>query len=182
MSATISRDISALIHDYLSDDGATMSPTCATWLALTDALTDAGLDEFATKIRAEGFEAEEFAAMLNATGRKVGRKSLGSWLLATMKAATLKAYQPRRDRTVNPEGKFDGAGRWYPSDREDGGDIAGCIRGPSRAFPYSYMLACRTKKHAACLVFRCILGVDVPADVLAAAKSVRDALLAELSK
>lgn len=56
-------------------------------------------------------------------------------------------YEALRDRLINPEGKFDKAGRWYPS-----ADEVACledfnVRYPSRAWPYSYMTAARTLKH-----------------------------------
>lgn len=58
-------------------------------------------------------------------------------------------YHARKDRLTHPEGKFDNAHRWYPSDREDAGDVVGCVRSPSRAWPYSYMQRARTRKHVA---------------------------------
>lgn len=73
-------------------------------------------------------------------------------------------YEARRDRQVNPEGHFDGAGRWYPTDREDAG-VTRTLRSPSRAWPYSYMVGCRTRKHVAALVTAALAGHDVPVDV-----------------
>lgn len=55
-------------------------------------------------------------------------------------------YEALRDRVIHPDGKFDNAGRWYPSEAEDCG-ISRVIRTPSRAYPYSYLVACRTRKH-----------------------------------
>lgn len=55
-------------------------------------------------------------------------------------------YQARQDRQEHPDGTFDNAGRWYPSDTE----YRACcdhIRRPSRAWPYTLMQHCRTKKH-----------------------------------
>jgi hypothetical protein len=47
-------------------------------------------------------------------------------------------------RVLNPDGSFDKQGRWYP-------DIqcphCASIRAPSRAFPYSLLVHCRTAKH-----------------------------------
>lgn len=86
-------------------------------------------------------------------------------------------YEARRDRQVNPEGHFDGAGRWYPTDREDAG-VSRTLRSPSRAWPYSYMVGCRTRKHVAVLVTRALAGHDVPADV---AQAVRVVAVAETS-
>jgi len=47
-----------------------------------------------------------------------------------------------KDRQINPSGSFDSAGRWYA----DNSDLID-VRSPSRAWPYSQMLACRTKKY-----------------------------------
>jgi hypothetical protein len=75
-------------------------------------------------------------------------------------------YEARRDRQVNPEGHFDGAGRWYPSDSENAaGNLTSRLRSPSRAWPYSYMTGARTRKHVAVLVARALVGQTVPTDV-----------------
>ena len=74
-------------------------------------------------------------------------------------------YLARRDRRVNPEGDFDKAGRWSPSDRENAGGSGTQTRTPSRAWPYSYMVRCRTKEHAVILVERALAFQDVPSDV-----------------
>lgn len=60
-------------------------------------------------------------------------------------------YEARRDRIVNPEGKFDNAGRWYPSAAEDADDYTMTVRSPSRSWPYSYLTAARTRKHVKAL-------------------------------
>lgn len=55
-------------------------------------------------------------------------------------------YKNRKNRLTHPTGKFDKAGRWFPSADE----VAECcneIRYPSRAYPYSLLVHCRTKKH-----------------------------------
>ena len=54
----------------------------------------------------------------------------------------------RRDRMSHPAGSFDKAGRWYPSSTEHC-DCCDSVRGPSRAYPYSYMTHCRTMAHVA---------------------------------
>jgi len=88
-------------------------------------------------------------------------------------------YEARRDRMIHPEsGCWDKAGRWYPSDREDAGDVRGRIRSPSRAWPYSYMLACRTRKHCAVLVEAALRGESVPSDVSRAVAAAREAVAA----
>jgi hypothetical protein len=73
--------------------------------------------------------------------------------------AAAREYLDRRDRISHPEGRTDNGGRWYPSDTEDvGGTITRTIRSPSRAWPWSYMVACRTAGHVAELY-----GVDASA-------------------
>jgi len=52
------------------------------------------------------------------------------------------------NRSVNPEGSFDNAGRWYPDEDERCSCCAG-IREPSRSHPYSLMVHCRSKQHVA---------------------------------
>ena len=52
----------------------------------------------------------------------------------------------RRNRTAHPQGRFDNAKRWYPS------ELLECCRGirePSRALPFSLMTHCRTIEHIA---------------------------------
>lgn len=59
-----------------------------------------------------------------------------------------RTFIARRDRTAHPTGKFDNAGRWYPSEAETC-DCCSAVRSPSRAHPFSYMVHCRTLKHVA---------------------------------
>jgi len=101
-------------------------------------------------------------------------------LIARARRALVDAiYGPRRAREVNPEGHFSGP-RWYPSDREDAGGSGTSTRSPSRAWPYSYMLRCRSRQHAAVLLERALAGRDVPPDVAAvyasAERCIADAL------
>jgi hypothetical protein len=56
-------------------------------------------------------------------------------------------YVLRRDRIEHPKGKTDNGGRWYPSDPEER-SLVGHLRRPSRSFPWSYMLGCRTLRHS----------------------------------
>jgi hypothetical protein len=51
-------------------------------------------------------------------------------------------YQELKERMIHPSGKFDNGGRWYA----ENADLISC-RTPSRAWPYSEMQACRTKKY-----------------------------------
>ncbi len=57
-------------------------------------------------------------------------------------------YLARKERSAHPDGSFDRASRWYPSDDEWQDCCAG-IREPSRAWPYSLMVHCRTLVHVA---------------------------------
>ena len=66
---------------------------------------------------------------------------------ATLEQAA-RTFIARRDRTAHPTGKFDNAGRWYPSEAETC-DCCSAVRSPSRAHPFSYMVHCRTLKHVA---------------------------------
>lgn len=60
----------------------------------------------------------------------------------------VQMYIDRKNRNGHPEGEFDNAGRWYPAQHEQ---CACCkyIRQPSRAYPYSLMVHCRTAEHIA---------------------------------
>ena len=58
--------------------------------------------------------------------------------------AAAAVFIRRKNRTEHPPGKFDSAGRWYASE-----EIQGYIRAPSRAYPYSQMVHCRTLDHVA---------------------------------
>lgn len=61
--------------------------------------------------------------------------------------ALIKAtYEARRDRIEHPDGRTDNGGRWYPSD-EERCECCAYVRSPSRAYPWSYMLHCRTRVH-----------------------------------
>lgn len=59
-----------------------------------------------------------------------------------------KLYRERQARMVHPDGKFDQQKRWYPADAETQ-DCCRAIRSPSRAYPYSYLVHCRTAEHVA---------------------------------
>lgn len=59
-------------------------------------------------------------------------------------------YKARQSRSEHPSGTFDKAGRWYPDSQEK---CSCCnVRQPSRAYPYSLLLHCRTKKHITNLI------------------------------
>jgi len=60
----------------------------------------------------------------------------------------VQCYMDRKERTEHPQGQFDNGGRWYPSEHE----ACTCceyIRSPSRGFPFSLMVHCRTVSHVA---------------------------------
>lgn len=57
-----------------------------------------------------------------------------------------RRYLDLRDRRADPDGTFDTGGRWYPAE-----ELPCCasIRTPSRSWPYSYLVHCRTLAHVA---------------------------------
>lgn len=75
---------------------------------------------------------------------------MATQIMAETTQAIDDVYQARKLRLIHPVGQFDNAGRWYPSPAEDAG-VSGTVRWPSRAWPYSLMVACRTRKHVAAL-------------------------------
>ncbi len=118
--------------------------------------------------------------LLRLSGRKVGRKAITSWLAGEVKAGAASVYDDRQARLTHPDGGFDGAGRWYPSDSEECGDIKGVIRSPSRAWPNTYNRACRSRKHCVTLVEYGVLGCRSPRDVQHTAARIRSELLNHL--
>lgn len=60
----------------------------------------------------------------------------------------IEVYTKRQSRECHPSGKFDSAGRWYP-DKEEKCWCCDEIRIPTRAYPYSLLVHCRTIKHIA---------------------------------
>ena len=67
----------------------------------------------------------------------------------------VETYLARQARDEHPDGAFDAKGRWYPSEEEHR-PCCDHIRPPSRRWPYSLLLHCRTITHIANLY-----GVDV---------------------
>ena len=59
-----------------------------------------------------------------------------------------KEYLDRKERSSHPDGYFDNAKRWYPSN-EEGCECCLEIRSPSRAFPMSLNQHCRSVDHIA---------------------------------
>ena len=59
-----------------------------------------------------------------------------------------ETYRKRRDREEHPDGHFDSGGRWWPSESEERG-CCKSIRSPSRRYPYSLLVHCRTLRHIA---------------------------------
>ena len=58
------------------------------------------------------------------------------------------SFTRRQLGSEQPEGKFDNAKRWYPSDYERR-DCCESLRSPSRSYPFSIMTHCRTLRHVA---------------------------------
>lgn len=72
----------------------------------------------------------------------------------------LSTHLSRKDRLSHPDGDFDKAKRWFP----DSNEVCGCcesIRSPSRNWPYSLLVHCRSLQHCEMLFGAC------HADVLA---------------
>lgn len=69
----------------------------------------------------------------------------------SIESAIRMVFNGRKLRESHPDGTFDRAGRWYPSDDENADGFTSTVRGPSRAFPYSYMKAARTLRHVKAL-------------------------------
>jgi len=63
-------------------------------------------------------------------------------------------YHNRKARISHPDGEFDRGGRWYADETEEQ-DCCKSIRNPSRSYPYSMNLHCRSLEHVASL-----FGVD----------------------
>lgn len=63
-------------------------------------------------------------------------------------AQALTIFNRRQARMDHPEGSTDNGGRWYPEGRDD---IGMAVRSPSRSYPWSYMLHCRSLDHCECL-------------------------------
>lgn len=63
-------------------------------------------------------------------------------------------FLARQSRAQHPAGTFDKAQRWEP-DASEHRPCCNSIRTPSRSFPFSLMVHCRTAKHIARLT-----GVD----------------------
>lgn len=76
--------------------------------------------------------------------RLPGRPEVPEWRRALMAASV---YISRKYLRTDPHGRFDRAGRWYPSDLMEWADCCGKIRYPSRKWPFSYMVHCRSLTH-----------------------------------
>jgi len=86
-------------------------------------------------------------------------------------------YEARKERRAHPDGKFDNQKRWYPNVCEDADGDGSSTRTPSAAWPYSYLLRCRTRQHVKVLVERGLAGLPVPDDVARALKREKTPLL-----
>lgn len=61
-----------------------------------------------------------------------------------------EVYLSLKEREIHPTGTFDKQGRWYAKHRE-----LICVRSPSKAYPYSELLACRTHKYVEAIAEKC---------------------------
>jgi len=71
----------------------------------------------------------------------------GFWIADEYQTA-LWQYAARRARREHPEGQFDKAGRWHPSDSERQ-PCCSSIRQPSKRYPHSLLKHCRSLGHVA---------------------------------
>lgn len=71
-------------------------------------------------------------------------------------------YKMLKERVIHPSGTFDKAGRFYSANP----DLIN-VRSPSRAWPNSHMLACRTKKYVkkVCEKYKCKTLEDLISNV-----------------
>jgi hypothetical protein len=88
-------------------------------------------------------------------------------------AEAVVIYLDRKYRAENPDGNFDNANRWYPSEAEKQ-PCCNSVRGPSRAHPFSYMVHCRTAKHVSALTGISESEIKKGARVIEAVKKVMD--------
>ena len=65
-----------------------------------------------------------------------------------MISAAVQCYLDRRALITHPRGTVDAGGRWHP-DATERQECCRRIRPPSRAWPWSLMLHCRTARHIA---------------------------------
>ena len=84
-------------------------------------------------------------------------------------AGALIQFIARGDRHEHPDGKFDRAKRWSPS--ESCCSLCNQYRPPSRAYPFSAMLHCRTAIHTAGL------NSQNPDEIAALAKACRSKIV-----
>lgn len=68
-----------------------------------------------------------------------------------LKERARQLYEARQARCEHPAGSYDRQGRWYPNEGEEQ-ECGKAIRSPSRAWPHSLMMHCRSLKHCRNLV------------------------------
>ena len=91
--------------------------------------------------------AEKHTTRASDTRSKIEKKLFECEVTEISKALqALIKYARRQERSEHPDGAFDSARRWYPTAEEDCG-VTRWARCPSRAFPFSYMSACRSLSH-----------------------------------
>ncbi len=57
-----------------------------------------------------------------------------------------EAHRRLQQREAHPPGRTDNGGRWYPADKW-AAKCCNSVRSPSRDYPWSLMLHCRTRRH-----------------------------------
>ena len=80
--------------------------------------------------------------------QKIEAEKQKNKFLKSQKGIINEVFRQLKEREINPTGTFDRAGRWYAHNSEF---IS--ARPPSRAYPYSEMGACRTKKYVTKICF-----------------------------
>lgn len=103
--------------------------------------------DFDDPIEREAGEAE----LAQQASKEAEDEALRLWQSAETSSVAAKAantYLDRKSRKAHPNGSFDKAGRWYPS-ADEKQDCCSSVRSPTRSWPYSLMLHCRTAPHVA---------------------------------
>ena len=79
-----------------------------------------------------------------------------------MKEMIDAVYKMLQNREVHPSGAFDAKGRFYAKHT----DLIS-VREPSRSWPFSHMIACRTKKYvkAVAVKFNCSTIDEILANI-----------------
>lgn len=103
------------------------------------------------------------------------------WSVAVQKAYSRRGVLRATELRADPEGYRDG-GLWYPTGREEAGDIIGRVMPPTQLSPSAYFQACTRKRHVTLLLRRGLEGLPVPSDIGSAVHFFRINLFAQVVK